>query len=178
MVKTLRKRGSSVKSMRFGGVCHQRDGKLSSGLHDLETARRHYGAMRDLIIRHRGGSLDERVLGKLLDLSRKAAAAVDDGNCRSLLSAGGGYRGPGTEEGRGGEEGRCRGGADHLKKKDIDLAPVQARGGDHQSQHALRARGYEVRHGGTSAVDAGATSNFGVGVYRLVAHGHRCSAAR
>ena len=43
--------------------------------------------MRDLIIRHRGGSQDERVLGKLLDLSRKAAAAVDDGECRSLLSA-------------------------------------------------------------------------------------------
>ena len=64
---------------------------MSSGLHDLETARRHYGAMRDLIIRHRGGSLDERVLGRLLDLSRKAAAAVDDGNCRSLLSAVEGY---------------------------------------------------------------------------------------
>src|SRR2546428_5050542 len=47
--------------------------------------------MRDLIIRHRGGSLDERVLGKLRDLSRKAAAAVDDGNCRSLLSAVEGY---------------------------------------------------------------------------------------
>ena len=47
--------------------------------------------MRDLIIRHRGGSLDERVLRKLLDLSRKAAAAVDDGNCRSLLSAVEGY---------------------------------------------------------------------------------------
>ena len=64
---------------------------MSSGLHDLETARRHYSAMRDLIIRHRGGSLDERVLRKLLDLSRKAAAAVDDGNCRSLLSAVEGY---------------------------------------------------------------------------------------
>ena len=43
--------------------------------------------MRDLIIRHRGGSLDERVLGRLRDLSRKAAAAIDDGNCRSLLAA-------------------------------------------------------------------------------------------
>src|SRR5216117_1391264 len=27
------------------GVSHQRDGKLSSALHDLETARKHYGAM-------------------------------------------------------------------------------------------------------------------------------------
>src|SRR5439155_10477896 len=87
MVKTLQKRGSSVKSKGNSGGLSPRDGKLSSGLHDLETARRHYSAMRDLIIRHRGGSLDERVLRKLLDQSRKAAAAVDDGNCRSLLSA-------------------------------------------------------------------------------------------
>ena len=91
MVKTLQKRGSSVKSKGNSGGLSPRDGKLSSGLHDLETARRHYSAMRDLIIRHRGGSLDERVLRKLLDLSRKAAAAVDDGNCRSLLSAVEGY---------------------------------------------------------------------------------------
>jgi hypothetical protein len=47
--------------------------------------------MRDLVIRHRGGSRDERVLGKLWDLSRKAAAAIDDGDCRSLLSAVEGY---------------------------------------------------------------------------------------
>src|SRR2546422_4922968 len=94
MVMTLQKRGSSVKSRGIRGVYHLRNGKLSNGLHDLETARKHYGAMRDLIIRHRGGSLDERVLGKLWDLSRKAAAAVDDGNCRSLLSAGESYGAP------------------------------------------------------------------------------------
>ena len=47
--------------------------------------------MRDLIIRHRGGSPDDRVLRRLWDLSRKAAAAIDDGNCRSLLSAIEGY---------------------------------------------------------------------------------------
>ena len=47
--------------------------------------------MRDLIIRHRGGSREERALGKLLDLSRKAAAAIDDSNCRSLLAAVEGY---------------------------------------------------------------------------------------
>jgi len=64
---------------------------LSNGLHDIETARRHYAAMRDLIIRHRGGSPDERVLRRLWDLSRKAAAAIDDGNSRSLLSAVEGY---------------------------------------------------------------------------------------
>src|SRR3989441_9632739 len=91
MVMTLQKRGSSVKSRGIRGVYHLRNGKLSNGLHDLETARRHYSAMRDLIIRHRGGSLDERVLGKLRDLSRKAATATDDSNCRSLLSAVEGY---------------------------------------------------------------------------------------
>jgi hypothetical protein len=47
--------------------------------------------MRDLIIRHRGGAPDERVLRRLWDLSRKAAAAIDDGNSRSLLSAVEGY---------------------------------------------------------------------------------------
>jgi hypothetical protein len=47
--------------------------------------------MRDLIIRHRGGSRDERAFGKLCDLSRKAADAIDDGNCRSLLLAVEGY---------------------------------------------------------------------------------------
>jgi hypothetical protein len=47
--------------------------------------------MRDLIIHHRGGSPDERALGRLWDLSRKAAAAIDDGDCRSLLSAIEGY---------------------------------------------------------------------------------------
>ena len=64
---------------------------MSNGLHDIETARRHYAAMRDLIIRHRGGSPNERVLRRLCDLSRKAAAAIDDGNSRSLLSAIEGY---------------------------------------------------------------------------------------
>jgi hypothetical protein len=60
---------------------------LKNGLHDLETARKHYSAMRDLIIRHRGGSRSEQALGKLRDLSRKAAAAIDDSDCKRLLSA-------------------------------------------------------------------------------------------
>ena len=64
---------------------------MKNGLHDLETARKHYSAMRDLIIHRRGGSQDERTLGKLRDLSRKAAAAVDDVNCKSLLLAVDGY---------------------------------------------------------------------------------------
>ena len=47
--------------------------------------------MRDLIIHHRGGSRNEKALGKLRDLSRKAAAAIDDRNGNSLLSAVDGY---------------------------------------------------------------------------------------
>ena len=64
---------------------------MKSGLHDLETARKHYSAMRDLIIRHRGGSRNEQALGKLRDLCRKAAAAIDDRNGKSLLLAVDGY---------------------------------------------------------------------------------------
>ena len=54
---------------------------------DVELARKHYLAMRDLIIRQRGGQRDEKSLGNLWDLSQKAAAAVDDSGCKSLLSA-------------------------------------------------------------------------------------------
>jgi hypothetical protein len=64
---------------------------LKNGLHDLETARKHYSAMRDLIIHHLGGSRNERTLRKLQDLSRKAAAAIDDSDCKRLLSAVDGY---------------------------------------------------------------------------------------
>jgi hypothetical protein len=60
-------------------------------MHDLETARKHYSAMRDLIIHHHGGSRNEQALGKLRDLSRKVAAAIDDGDCKRLLSAVDGY---------------------------------------------------------------------------------------
>jgi hypothetical protein len=34
---------------------------LENGLHDLETARKQYSAMRDLIIHHRGGSRNEHL---------------------------------------------------------------------------------------------------------------------
>jgi hypothetical protein len=54
---------------------------------DVENARRHYLAMRDLIIHHRGGWRDAEALGKLWDLSRKAAATVDDADCKSMLLA-------------------------------------------------------------------------------------------
>ena len=64
---------------------------MKSGPHDLEGARKHYSAMRDLIIHNLGGSRDERALGKLWDLSRRAAAAIDDKDCKRLLSAVDGY---------------------------------------------------------------------------------------
>ena len=47
--------------------------------------------MRDLIIHHRGGSRNEQALRKLWGLSRKAAAAIDDSDCKRLLSAVDGY---------------------------------------------------------------------------------------
>ena len=67
------------------------DRRLKSGVHDVETARKYYSAMRNLIINHRGGSRDERTLERLGDLSRKAAAAIDDSDCKRLLSAVDGY---------------------------------------------------------------------------------------
>jgi hypothetical protein len=64
---------------------------LKDGLHDLETGRKYYAAMRDLIIHHRGGSRDEPTLRMLWDLSRKTAVAIDDTDCKRLLSAVDGY---------------------------------------------------------------------------------------
>jgi hypothetical protein len=63
---------------------------LHDGAHmyrDVESARKHYLALRDLIVHRRGGWRDEEALAKLWDMSRKAAAAVDDIDCKSLLSA-------------------------------------------------------------------------------------------
>ena len=89
MVKTPQKRGSSTKKVEVptGGPLTKMDRRLKKGSHDLAAARKYYSAMRDLIIRHRGGSRNEQALGKLRDLSRKAAAAIDDRNGKSLLSA-------------------------------------------------------------------------------------------
>ena len=91
MVMTLQKRSSSIKRRKAGVGFLEGDARLKNGLNDLETARKHYSAMRDLIIRYRGGSRDERTLSKLWDLSRKAAAAIDDSKCKSLLLRADGY---------------------------------------------------------------------------------------
>src|SRR5437899_11286367 len=47
--------------------------------------------MRELIIQHRGASRSEPALRRLWGLSRKAAAAIDDSDCKRLLSAVDGY---------------------------------------------------------------------------------------
>src|SRR5437764_12003714 len=94
MVTTLQKRGSPITQYGSGGPSRrgpEMDRRLKSGVHDVETARKHYSAMRNLIINHRGGSRDERTLERLGDLSRKAAAAIDDSDCKRLLSAVDGY---------------------------------------------------------------------------------------
>jgi hypothetical protein len=54
---------------------------------DIELARSHCLAMRALIIHDLGGHENGEALGKLRELSRKAAAAVDDVDCKSLLSS-------------------------------------------------------------------------------------------
>jgi hypothetical protein len=54
---------------------------------DVEAARRHYVALRDLIVHHRGGWRDVKALAKLWGMSRKAAGAVEDRDCQKLLLA-------------------------------------------------------------------------------------------
>jgi hypothetical protein len=52
---------------------------------DIEAARRHYLAMRALISHHPGGREDDETLSKLQEISQKAAAAIDDVECKALL---------------------------------------------------------------------------------------------
>ena len=54
---------------------------------DIEVARKHALAMRALIIHHLGGHENGEALGKLREMSRKAAAAIDDVDCKALLSS-------------------------------------------------------------------------------------------
>src|SRR2546423_10557396 len=64
------------------------------------------------------------LLGEIFDYTHAEIAAMlglSEANCRQLLRRGPRHGRPGrarrSGKGRGGEEGRCRGGADHLKKK-------------------------------------------------------------
>jgi hypothetical protein len=53
---------------------------------ELQTARNCYAAIRELIVRHRGGP-DEAMLARLKALCRAAIAAVDDIEARMPLLA-------------------------------------------------------------------------------------------
>src|SRR2546426_10686979 len=104
MVMALQKPGSSITECSSGGPSRrgpEMDRRLKSGSHDVETARKYYSAMRNLIINHRGGSRDERTFEKLGGLSRKAGAAVQHNGFKRRLSAVGRYAGlPFSEAGR------------------------------------------------------------------------------
>ena len=52
---------------------------------DLDEARGHHAALRQLVERHSGAATDFRALRRLLELCRRAAEAVDDRYCREKL---------------------------------------------------------------------------------------------
>jgi hypothetical protein len=53
---------------------------------DIDAAKKHYSAMRELIIHHRGGWNDEPLRIRLQQMSLQAADAVSDSESRLLLS--------------------------------------------------------------------------------------------
>jgi hypothetical protein len=54
-------------------------------LSDIDEARRHHAALRELVARHPGGSADYRTLRRVLELCRCAAEALDDRYCLEKL---------------------------------------------------------------------------------------------
>ncbi len=52
---------------------------------DIDEARSHQAAVRQIVERHAGAAADFRALRRVLDLCRRAAAAVDDRYCRDKL---------------------------------------------------------------------------------------------
>ena len=59
----------------------------AGGRRDIAVAREHCGAMRALVMRTVGGREDRESLRKLREILRSASAAIDDADCRSLLSS-------------------------------------------------------------------------------------------
>ena len=53
--------------------------------HDLDEARGYHAALKTIILRHPGDSADLRAMQRLVDLSRRAAEAVNDGYCREKM---------------------------------------------------------------------------------------------
>ena len=52
---------------------------------DIDEARLHHAGLKQIVERHVGAASDYRALRRVLDLCRKAGAAVDDGYCRAKL---------------------------------------------------------------------------------------------
>lgn len=52
---------------------------------DIDEARSHHAGLRQIVDRHVGEAADFRALRRVLELCRKAGAAVDDGYCRDKL---------------------------------------------------------------------------------------------
>jgi hypothetical protein len=52
---------------------------------DIDEARGHHDLLKQIIGRHAGAASDFRALRRVLDLCRRAAAAVDDRYCRDKV---------------------------------------------------------------------------------------------
>jgi hypothetical protein len=52
---------------------------------DLDEARGHHAALKQIVDRHAGAAADYRARRRVLDLCRRAAAAVEDRYCRDKL---------------------------------------------------------------------------------------------
>jgi phytoene dehydrogenase-like protein len=52
---------------------------------DIDAARGHHALLKQIVDRHPGAATDYRALRRVLELCRRAAAAVDDRYCRDKL---------------------------------------------------------------------------------------------
>ena len=52
----------------------------------MDTARECYHALRELVVRHPGGTSSEAAAATLLELCRAAARAADDASCAAALA--------------------------------------------------------------------------------------------
>ena len=52
---------------------------------DIDEARAHHAMLRQLIERHAGAAVDFRALRRVLEVCRRATAAIDDRYCRDKL---------------------------------------------------------------------------------------------
>jgi len=52
---------------------------------DIDEARAHHAMLRQIIERHAGAPVDFRALRRVLDVCRRASAAIDDRYCRDKV---------------------------------------------------------------------------------------------